>query len=502
MSSDFTDNREPKGCRSAQLGGGPLTTNTFQVLIDRIWRRRLLVAVIGVAVFAGAYLSVSGQATTYTSRVLVSAGSTSRPPTEDAILAQGYTYYLNDPTYQSNLKQSREFPTGVSNFSATFVVASPLFYIQVVADTPEAAKAAAPKIAQLYADDINGRLDANRAATAAEMTSAMRAAWNDRLNAQDPNAFTAQIQLQQAIDELNADGSNRLTIMQAGAGATANGTGSKRTLATGLVGGLVLGCVVALMAGAATRRLYTDYDVVEKTGVKTFDVIPPGGTPARDGKRQVALRHVANLIAKSSTGSPTSLAVAPVSSGPSGDSLARGIAEQRAAQGARTVFVNADLRSGWPTAPAPGVAEFLRGAIRDMRALRSARGPDGFSEIAPGAAGADPYGLFDRDRVRALLAAAGQDADLVVIGLPPMSTAPEAQIVADLADLTVLVIERGVTTSDQVHEAVKAINQVGAEVLGAVLVDTSNRRGWLRLPHRSRPEPVVHDPLATARITP
>ncbi|WP_067689359.1 hypothetical protein [Nocardia jejuensis] len=496
--------------------------NTLNVLWDRIWQRRALVVAIALVAMLGAYLSAHGRGVTYTSRVLVSAGST-RPPTQDAILAQGFTYYLNDPTYQAAIGRKSGFPEDIYSFSAQFVSASPLFYVQVTAATPAAAEAAAPKVAQLYVEDVNGRLDESRKATADAMTAAMMAVWGDRLRADDPNAFSAQIQLQQQIDALNADSANRLTILQSGAGAAANGTGKTRTLATGMVGGVLLGCVVAIMAGAATRRLYTDYDVVEKTGVRTLDVVPPGGTPARDARRQVVLRHISNLVAKAGTTSPTSVAVAPISQGVAAQRLARAIAEHRAGQGAKVLFVDADLRgseaavaasgtpeqdsagqdsagqdkaaqgAAGPNAAAretagrgesgfaagrvePGLAELLRGSVSDLRAVTSDRGPDGFAEIAPGAFTGDPYALFDRDRFRAFLHEAGSAADLIVIQVPPIGTASESQIVTDLTDLTVLVIERGRTRVREVQEAVRAVNQVGAEVLGAVLVDTSEPR--------------------------
>ncbi|MEU0542777.1 hypothetical protein ABZ319_23190 [Nocardia sp. NPDC005978] len=488
------------------------TPGTLYVLLDRIRQRRWLVLVIAILVTCGAYAASHGKSTTYTSRVLVSAAST-RPPTQDAILAQGYTYFLNDPSYQSNLAQKTGFPAGITGFSAEFVTASPLFYIQVTAATPAVAKAAAPTVAQLFVDDVNGRLDASRTETAADMTAAMMKVWGDRLAANDPNAFSAQIQLQQEIDRLNADSSNHLTVLQSGAGVTATGPGRARGLATGLVGGLLLGCVAALIAGAATRRLHTEYDVVEKTGVRPFEVIPPGGTPERDARRAVALRHVANLVARAGTPASTSIAVIPISAGAGGDELARSIAEHRAAQGTPTVFVNANLRrapgaprtdTSEPTAasgqnagtrtddglvgpvrpsadpqatefiprPERGLAEYLRGWVPDARELVTTHAPDGFAEIAAGATSPDPYPLFDRERVRALLDSVAAAADTVVLALPPITAAPEAQIVADLADLTILVIERGRTRVDEVREAVRAVNQVGAQVLGAVLIDT------------------------------
>ncbi|WP_067570865.1 hypothetical protein [Nocardia acidivorans] len=468
------------------------TPNTLVVLRDRIWQRRRLVTAIALVAAFGAYLTAHGHTTTYTSRVLVSAAST-RPPTQDAILAQGYTYYLNDPTYQSSLRQKQGFPAGISAFSAEFVTASPLFYVQVIAATPTAATTAAPQVAQLFIDDINGRLDASRSATAADMTAAMLRVWGDRLSANDPSAFTAQIQLQQQIDQLNANDANRLTILQSGAGAMGIGPGKTRTLATGLVGGVILGCVVALMAGAGTRRLYNDYDVVEKTGVRPFDVIPPGGSPAREARREVAVRHVSNLVARAATHSPTSIAVIPVSTGRSADQIARAIAEQRAAQGSRTVFVNADLRTADYGPRQWGVAEYLRGLVGDVRDLVKTTGFEGFTEIASGETAADPYPLFDRDRVRELFRTAGAAADLVIIAVPPISTAPESQIVADIADQTLLVIERGNSRVRDVEEAVRAVNQVGAQVMGALFVDTVEPDPpiWQRLrrPAESRTAP-------------
>ncbi|MRH88265.1 hypothetical protein GFY24_12555 [Nocardia sp. SYP-A9097] len=468
------------------------TPNTLVILRDRIWQRRWLVTAIALVATFGAYLTAHGHATTYTSRVLVSAAST-RPPTQDAILAQGYTYYLNDPTYQAGLRQKQGFPSDIDGFSAEFVTASPLFYIQVIAATPSAATTAAPQIAQLYIDDINGRLDASRSATAADMTAAMLRVWGDRLTASDPSAYTAQIQLQQQIDQLNSNEANRLTILQSGAGAMAIGPGKTRKLATGMVGGVILGCVVALMAGASTRRLYNDYDVVEKTGIRPFDVIPPGGSPARDARREVAVRHVSNLVARAATHSPTSIAVVPVSSGRGADHIARAIAEQRAAQGSRTVFVNADLRTADYGPRQRGVAEYLRGLVGNVHDLVRQSGSGGFAEISAGEATADPYPLFDRDRVRELLRTAGEKADLVIIAVPPISSAPESQIVADIADQTVLIIERGHSRVREVDEAVRAINQVGAQVLGALFVDTAEYRPavWdrLRRSGRSRTTP-------------
>lgn len=195
------------------------------------------------------------------------------------------------------------------------------------------------------------------------------------------------------------------------------------------------------------------------------------------------MRHVSNLVARAATHSPTSIAVVPVSTGRGADQIARAIAEQRAAQGSRTVFVNADLRTADYGPRQWGVAEYLRGLVGDVRDLVKNTGSEGFAEIAAGETAADPYPLFDRDRVRELIRTAGVAADLVIIAVPPISTAPESQIVADLADQTLLIIERGHSRVRDVQEAVRAVNQVGAQVMGALFVDTVEPQPpiWQRL---------------------
>ncbi|MFH5232751.1 hypothetical protein [Antrihabitans spumae] len=440
---------------------------TLGTHIERVWRRRRMVIAITLVCAVGSVIASLGNQTTYTGRALLSASTQTRAPEQDAILAQGYSFYFNDPSYQEVVRERSGIPDDVTSFVAQFVSAGPLLYVQATATDAEVAREAAGKLAQTFIGEINGHLDASRQQTIDDMTTAFDKVWGPKLAADDPEADTALLQLQKEIDDLNGNQTNRLTILQTDSGTVAMPASKVIPLASGVVGGLVLGCVVALLLGARTRRLYTEADVAEKTGVRVLETIPVGGGGVDEERRQVRLRHLANIVAKSSAQSPAVVAVCPTTPGTVGSEVAFAIAQQRAIQGVHTVFVRANLRDG--AQDGPGVAEFLStpGALHVQRAA----GPAELDIVSQGETTGDPYGLFDRERVRELIGQAGDNADLVVVEAPPIASAAEGQVICDVADRTLLVLEAGRTTVEDVAEAIRVLEQMGGDVIGAVLVE-------------------------------
>ena len=444
-------------------------SSTLGTHIERVWRRRRMVVAITLVCAVGSVIAALGNQTTYTGRALLSASTQTRAPDQDAILAQGYSFYFNDPSYQEVVRERSGISDDVTSFAAQFVSAGPLLYVQATATDAEVARDAAGKLAQTFITEINGQLDASRQQTIDDMTQAFDKVWGPKLAADDSEADTALLQLQKQIDDLNGDQTNRLTLLQTDSGTVATPASKVMPLASGIVGGLVLGCVVALLLGVRTRRLYTEADVAEKTGVRILETIPAGGSADAEEHRQVRLRHLANIVAKSTVVSPSVVAVCPATPGTVGSEIAFAIAQQRAIQGIHTVLVRANLRDG--TQEGPGVAEFLRtpGALHIERAT----GPTELDIVAQGETSGDPYGLFDRERVRELIAQAGDDAALVVVEAPPIASAAEGQVICDVVGRTLLVLEAGRTTVGDVAEAVRVLDQVGGDVIGAVLVERS-----------------------------
>ena len=158
-----------------------------------------------------------------------------------------------------------------------------MFYITATSTSADAARSAAAAMAQSYADELNSQLKARRDQAIANMTNDWRKTWGERLDNNDPAALAAQDQLQQQINDVNADRANEVTVLALDAGVSVEGAGRVQTLGFALLGGLLLGCVVAVVASISSRRLVTDYDVAEKLGL-TFSmccrVRPMAVTPA------------------------------------------------------------------------------------------------------------------------------------------------------------------------------------------------------------------------------
>ena len=83
--------------------------------------------------------------------------------------------------------------------------------------------------------------------------------------------------MQDRINAVNADPTNDLQVLQSDAGVTAKSSGAKRTIAVALVGGLVFGGLLAWVLGAASRRLSSPAELMEKARIEPLVVIPPGG---------------------------------------------------------------------------------------------------------------------------------------------------------------------------------------------------------------------------------
>lgn len=451
---------------------------TLRVQFDRIIRHRWLIAGIVVLSMLVAVVTVPSGVTSYTGRALISSSTISRKPDSDAILAQAYVLYFNDPAFQGAFRSRAQIPSDVDSFNAEFIPGTPLVYIEAVGPNADSSRAAAAKLAQTFVDEVNSPLVQSRQQIVTTMTNSFQSEWGDRRAHDDPDAIKAELQLQQSIDTINSDQSNQLTLMQKDSGVVSvPSSGRITTVGSGAIGGFLLGCVIAMMLGAAARRLYTEDDITDKTGLQTLEVVPAAGRVDRAEQRQVRLRHLANVVAQSE--GVRSVAVSPVSVGSVAEDLAQAIAEQRGLQGARTALVRANLRTPEldPGVDRTGVAEFLAGSddLPFSAAVDESAGD--VKVIARGKIAVDPYPLFDRSRFRALIDQIGLDADLVVIESPPLATSAEAQVVSEIADRTLLVIEQGRTRVSEVAEAVRSLKQVGADVLGTVLVEHS-AYGW------------------------
>jgi len=138
-------------------------------------------------------------------------------------------------------------------------------------------------------------------------------------------------------------------------------------------------------------------------------------------------------------------------------------------------------------APRAGLAEVLAGEVTLEAGTRNIRTVPHLRVLAPG---------LDPDRADALLQTTGlrtliddmlATASYVVIEAPPTTDSPDAQTLAGVADLAVLVVEAGQSSAREVVDASAQVEAMQADVLGAVVAryehdPRQKRRGAAALP--------------------
>jgi polysaccharide biosynthesis transport protein len=138
--------------------------------------------------------------------------------------------------------------------------------------------------------------------------------------------------------------------------------------------------------------------------------------------------------------------------------------------GHSTVLVCADLRSGrsdemFGLAGDEGLAGILRGSTTMASALR-ASGVPGLRVLPGGEAPLDPTALLQNPSCRDLFGYLGSQADVVLVEAPPLLTAADASLLADLADRILLVADARRSARTQVRDGMRDIEHVRGKVAG------------------------------------
>ena len=124
-------------------------------------------------------------------------------------------------------------------------------------------------------------------------------------------------------------------------------------------------------------------------------------------------------------------------------SLAAELARTLAAMGARTLLIDADLRSPsqhhrFAIGNKGGLADFL-----DGRGVRLAACGENLAVLAAGKVREDPLELLSRDRLRRFLAAAARPFRAVIADTPAASRGPDHEMFSALAGGALVVIRKG-----------------------------------------------------------
>jgi succinoglycan biosynthesis transport protein ExoP len=457
--------------------------------IDQIRRRWWVVLLIAGVVMLTAALPLLYAKPTYVGKSTLVLSSTGRTPEQDAVMAVGYAAIFNDPATIVRLTATHNLP-GVT-FAAVTVAASPILVIEATAKDPEVAQGAAQTMAYAFRDDINSvrQADYDKAITEAQhqLDSLLRQPGPDGM----VNPLVPGVQ--ERLDALRDNSTNKLQVLQVRAGVTKIAPFIVLELALRAVGGLLLGILGALGLAALSTRLGDSADLVNKTGIEPLVEVPAGGSIERNRLREDRLRTLANIVSLQDSPKSTVVALTDCRGARGARDLAEAVARLSAQQGYRTVLVYADNDASHQTQGA-GFNDVLASSGLANSVLKD--GAVGSLKVMPsGSVVADRYSLTSRERIVAIFDELRTDADTIVVVAPSIADTIDSQPICAAADLTLVVVGRRSSRAGDVTAAVDALADAHAVLLGAVMIDGKPKRttgpavGRLRVP-RPADEPV------------
>lgn len=144
-----------------------------------------------------------------------------------------------------------------------------------------------------------------------------------------------------------------------------------------------------------------------------------------------------------------------------------------AQQGKRVLLIDADLRK--PTVHYTFRLDNLRGLSNvlineiELEEAISSSDVNNLDIITCGPIPPNPSELLGSERMRSMLEEANELYDIVLFDTPPVLVVPDAQILANIVDGTLLVIHSGVTEQDPAIKAKESLEQSTGQLLGVVL---------------------------------
>lgn len=141
--------------------------------------------------------------------------------------------------------------------------------------------------------------------------------------------------------------------------------------------------------------------------------------------------------------------------------------------GKRTLLLDADLRKPtqrklWKVEQKTGLCDFLA-QIAPLQLSKVSDLP--LWIVCTGTIPPNPSEMLSSDWMRHFVQKCGERYDYVIIDTPPINTVADAQIVSSYVDGVVLVSRSGITTADDLQEAIEAVHSAGGNFCGVIMND-------------------------------
>lgn len=238
-----------------------------------------------------------------------------------------------------------------------------------------------------------------------------------------------------------------------------------RNVALALLLGLVAGLAAVALRESLRWRVRTAADA-ERLGVPLLGTT--SGLPEDHRRIRARLRAIAGPAG------PRSLLVTSPGRGEGASVVVRGLAAALAESGRKVVVLDADLRGG-ADPRYPGLTGLLSGDQSLSGVLRVM--PGGSVKLVPaGEAPGDPGRALADPALAGVIGRLESGFDVVLVNGPPVSGSADTSILSGLTGGVVLTVQAGRTRIREADRAMAALRDVGAQVLGVVLVVRPPRR--------------------------
>lgn len=261
---------------------------------------------------------------------------------------------------------------------------------------------------------------------------------------------------------------------------------TKRNVAAGLLGGLLIGVVVAVLREVTDTRLLGADDVRQLTDAPIIGQISSKFSadealrdnvysPGMEGIRRVRT----NLKFLGVEQRPLAVAITSAMPGEGKSTIAVSLAHALGESGQSVLLIDADLRRpavGRITNLADGVGltTVLIGAVELDDALQS-WGASGVDVLTAGAVPPNPSELLESQAMERLMKEARSRYDVIVIDTAPLVPVVESAALSQMVSGYVLVARSGMVRSQDFAEALSTLENVDGRVYGVVLNDVPDR---------------------------
>jgi succinoglycan biosynthesis transport protein ExoP len=265
------------------------------------------------------------------------------------------------------------------------------------------------------------------------------------------------------------------------------------TLMQGLIIGLVLGCFAALVRDWTDQGLRSSEEIIETMGVPLLGSVPhmPGPPnpmaqgrkvdfePASDVAETYRTIRTAVFFGTPDRESRTILVTSPAP-GDGKSTFASNLAIAMAQTGKRVLLVDADFRRPvqhriFESRPGIGLSTVLAGHEPLDKTIQST-GIAGLDILPAGPQPSNPSEILNSQSFNEVLEELSVRYEHVVVDSPAVMAVADARILAAMCSVTILVLRAQTSTRKAAMHARRALQSVGAAILGVVVNDVPRAR--------------------------